>query len=247
MTNHALRFLSFEHVPQEGIGALQDYIRERGATVTSHRQYAPPAQHASHQDYDVLVAMGGPMSVHDVGQHSWLESELRFIREAIGRGKHVVGVCLGAQLIAAALGAEVRQGSHQEIGWSPIRFTDAFLRTAPGAGLPPQLEVLHWHGDTFEVPAGAVRMADSAAYPNQGFLYGERVLALQFHMEMGPPEAAVMVDHFRSQLQPDRFVQSGEKIQAGAQAHAGVACQALFAMLDRWFGIAESNRPEGDV
>lgn len=241
MPHSPLRFLSFEHVPQEGLGALQDYIRERRATAMRHRQYAPPVQLAAHQDYDVLVVMGGPMGVHDMRQHPWLESERHFIREAIGRGKHVLGICLGAQLIAAALGAEVRPGPYQEIGWSPIRFTEAFRNSAPGGALPPQLEVLHWHGDTFEVPAKAVRMADSAAYPNQGFLYGERVLALQFHMEMGPQEAAVMAEHFRHQLQPDRFVQSAGKIQAGAQAHADAACRALFAMLDRWLGLAESG------
>ena len=239
MPRHPLRFLSFEHVPQEGIGALQDYIRERRAAAMPHRQYAPPPRPASHQDYDVLVVMGGPMGVHDIREHPWLESELSFIRGAIGQGKHVLGVCLGAQLIAAALGAEVRPGPHQEIGWGPVRFTEAFLDSAPGAGLPPQLEVLHWHGDTFDVPAGALRMADSAAYPNQGFLYGERVLALQFHMEMGPPEAAVMVEHFRHQLQPDRFVQSAEKIQVGARLHAEAACRELFAMLDRWLGLAK--------
>ncbi len=229
-----LRFLSFEHVPQEGIGALQDYIDQHQGTFSAYRQYLQPGGPVAHSDYDVLVVMGGPMGVYDVADYPWLEMEIRFIQEALEHDKHVIGICLGAQLIAAALGAQVNPGPYQEIGWSPVRFTPEFLQSPLGRDLPEQLEVLHWHGDTFAIPEGALRVAQSDAYPNQGFLYRDKVLALQFHIEMGLPEVAVMVDHFAHQLQPDRFVQSAAELQAGTQLHAEAARQAYFKILKRW-------------
>ena len=227
-----LRFLSIEHVPQEGVGTISEYIRNLGGQLTRHRQYQQQSLSVPHDDYDVLVAMGGPMGVHDGDQYPWLNDELRFIREAINRDKHVLGVCLGAQMIAKALGAEVRKHSCTEIGWFPILFEDAFLDTRPGQELDRQMDVLHWHGDTFATPPGAMRIASSEACANQGFLYEGRVLGLQFHLEMGAEEVDVMTEHFKDELVPEKFVQGGEEIKARTAEHAAPAQQSLFSILD---------------
>ena len=228
------RFLSIEHVPQEGVGTISSYIQEIGGNLTRHRQYQQQPLSASHNDYDVLVAMGGPMGVYDSDQYSWLDRELHFIREAIDQDKHVLGVCLGAQMIAEALGAEVRKNPCTEIGWLPVHFEDAFLRTRLGQGLNRQMDVLHWHGDTFSIPPGAVQVASSEACANQGFLYEKKVLGLQFHLEMGTEEVDVMTEHFRDELVPDKFVQGGEEIRARTEECAASARQVLFSILNGW-------------
>ncbi len=229
-----LRFLSIEHVPQEGVGTISTYIQEIGGNLARHRQYQQHPLSASHDDYDVLVAMGGPMGVCDSAQYPWLDRELHFIREAIDQGKPVLGVCLGAQMIAKALGAEVRKNPCTEIGWFPVHFEDAFLETRLGQGLDRKMDVLHWHGDTFSIPPGAVHVASSEACANQGFLYEERVLGLQFHLEMGTEEVDVMTEHFKDELVPDRFVQGGEEIQARTEECAASARRVLFSILDGW-------------
>ena len=227
-----LRFLSIEHVPQEGVGTISAYIRDLGGQLTRHRQYQQQPLSIPHDDYDVLVAMGGPMGVHDGDQYSWLDDEVRFIREAIDQDKHILGVCLGAQMIAKALGAEVRKHSCTEIGWFPALFEDAFLNTPLGQKLDRQMDVLHWHGDTFAIPPGSMRIAGSEACANQGFLYEGRVLGLQFHLEMGAEEVDVMTEHFKDELVPENFVQSGEEIKARTTECALPAQRALFSILD---------------
>lgn len=211
---------------------ISAYIRDLGGRLTRHRQYQQQSLPLSHDDYDVLVAMGGPMGVHDAGEYAWIDDELRFIREAVDRGKHILGVCLGAQMIAKALGAEVWKHSCMEIGWFPVLFEDTFLKTPSGQGLARQMDVLHWHGDTFAIPPGALRVAGSKACANQGFLYDGRVLGLQFHLEMGAKEVDVMAEHFKDELVPGKFVQDGEEIRARTAECAAPARQALYAILD---------------
>ena len=229
-----LRFLSIEHVPQEGLGLISAYIQDLGASLVRHQQYQPHRLSVPHDDYDVLLVMGGPMGVYDGDQYPWLDHELHFVREAIDRGKQVLGVCLGAQMIAKALGAEVRKSPCTEIGWYPLRFEDAFLETKIGQGLDRQMNVLHWHGDTFAIPPGALRIAGSEACVNQGLLYEERVLGLQFHLEMGEEETRVMVEHFGHELVPEQFVQDAGEIKARTVECAGPARQVLFSILDNW-------------
>ena len=226
------RFLSIEHVSPEGIGTISAYIQDLGGQLARHRQYRRQPLSVPHDDYDVLVVMGGPMGVHDSDQYPWLDLELRFIREAIDRGKHVLGICLGAQLIAKALGAEVRKNPCTEIGWFPVLFEDTFLDSRPGQGLDRQMDVLHWHGDTFAMPPGAIRVAGSEACTNQGFLFEGRVLGLQFHLEMGVEEADVMIKHFGHELVPEKFIQDAKEIRERTAECAAPAQQALFSILN---------------
>ena len=199
----------FQHVPFEGLGSIQSWLDSRDATVTSTRffeVYAIPAI----EDIDLLIAMGGPMSVNDEVELPWLVSEKAYIRDAIHRGVPVLGVCLGAQLIANALGARVYPNAEKEIGWFPITAVahegvDAFT-------FPVMQNVFHWHGETFDLPLGAVHLARSVACENQAFQHGERAIGLQFHIETTPESARAITEHCSDELVPSRFVQTAEQL-----------------------------------
>lgn len=209
-----------QHVPFEGIGSISGWLDRRGATVTTTRFFeSNPLPDLD--GIDLIIAMGGPMSVNDEETLPWLVAEKAFIREAIDRGIAVLGICLGAQLIASACGARVYPGRQREIGWYPIEA----VTTGPDAFLfPEKAKVLHWHGETFDLPAGAVHLARSAACEHQAFQIGKRVLALQFHPEVTPASLATMLQHSRDDLVPGEFVQSeAEILGAGAEDFANLA------------------------
>ncbi len=203
-----------QHVPYEGLGSIGPWLRETGYTITSTQLYKP-AELPRPGDLDLLVIMGGPMSVNDGHKLPWLEQEKAFIRQAIEAGKPVLGVCLGAQLIAAAMGARVYPNPAKEIGWFPVRGT-----TFQGDGilsLPEAIEVLHWHSDTFELPAGAIHLARNDVCENQAFQLGKSVIGLQFHLETTPESLAELVAHSRDELVPDSHVQAEADIVAASE------------------------------
>ena len=161
------------------------------------------------------------MSVNDEETLPWLVAEKAFLREAIDCGIAVLGICLGAQLIASACGARVYSGRQREIGWFPIEAVKGGLDELP---FPDKAKVLHWHGETFDLPAGAVHLARSAACEHQAFQIGERVLGLQFHPEVTPESLALMVEHNREDLVAGEFVQSeAEILGAGAEDFANLS------------------------
>lgn len=198
-----------QHVEFEDLGHIEEWAFARDVKVSCTKLYKNEAL-PSAMDFDLLVVMGGPMGIYDHEEHPWLIEEKQFIRQAIDAGKRVLGICLGAQLIADVLGARVYPGLQKEIGWFPIRTTEH----APTC-LPEELTVFHWHGDTFDIPAGAERIATSAACVNQGFIYQNRVIALQFHMEITPKSLDSMIRHCREELTDAPFIQSAEQMYAG--------------------------------
>lgn len=180
--------------------------------------------------FDALIIMGGPMNIYEHDAHPWLVAEKAAIGEAILTGKPVLGVCLGAQLIADVLGGTVTRNAEREIGWWPIR-PIATEPEADGFALPAETTVLHWHGDTFSLPPGAVRLADSAACAQQAFVWGGRVLGLQFHIEMDAAAVETIAEGCADELAGGgRWVQTPEALIAGAQAHGA----ATSALMDRW-------------
>jgi len=198
-----------QHVPFETPGSILTWLAQQGASVTSTRLFEPHTLPAV-DDFDLLVVMGGPMSVNDEATHAWLIAEKGLVREAIDNGRAVVGVCLGAQVIASALGCRVYRNASREIGWFPVS-------AAPGSvslRWPDELTVFHWHGETFDLPSGAVRLASSEGCLNQAFQIGDRVVGLQFHLEATPATVAAMVEHCRHELTPDRYVQSDHELLA---------------------------------
>jgi len=181
-----MRLHSLQHVPHEHPGFILDWARKRGHALNATRFYKGEDVPESTESLDFLVVMGGPMDTWQKAEYAWLEPEIRFIRAAVDRGLPVLGICLGSQLIAEALGAQVTKGEEPEIGWWPIQLTGAARGHSLTAGLDPGPTVFHWHSYTFTLPAGATHLASSPACANQAFAHGERVLALQFHPEVTP-------------------------------------------------------------
>ena len=206
----------FQHFPCEGLGSIEPWLQAKGYEITGTRFFAS-AELPELQEIDLLIAMGGPMSVNDDKEFPWLVLEKAFIRAAIESGKPVLGICLGAQLIASAMGAWVYPNRRKEIGWFPIQG----LPLPPSAPFrfPGSLEVFHWHGETFDLPRGAIPLAKSEACNLQAFQLGRSVLGLQFHLETTPELARTMVTDAGSELLPAKFVQSEKTILAAPRAN----------------------------
>lgn len=212
-----LRIHYFQHVPFEGLACIEDWARQQGHALSATFFFAPEPVAPPLPDIDWLIVMGGPMSSYDEEQHPWLRLEKSYIRQAIDAGKTVLGICLGAQLIASALGSAVYPGPQQEIGWWPIRKTEAGRAHPLFAAMPDEFIVLHWHGDTFDLPEGALRLADSEACRNQAFALGERVLGLQFHVEATAAAVRQMVKG-----DPDGLLADGAYVQSEAKIFANI-------------------------
>jgi len=201
-----------QHVPFEGLASLEPMLLEKGHTLDCTRLYRDEKFPAV-ADIDWLIVMGGPMGIYDDDQYAWLSREKKFIEQAVHAEKTVLGICLGAQLIADILGAKVYKNVYREIGWFPIeRTTDSTLL---GPVLPERVEVFHWHGHTFDIPEGATRVAASEACANQGFVYKDRVIGFQFHLETTLQSATALIEHCGDELDGSSYVQTAEQIFAG--------------------------------
>jgi GMP synthase-like glutamine amidotransferase len=159
---------------------------------------------------DLIIIMGGPMSVNDESTLPWLRLEKQFIHEAVEQGISVLGICLGAQLIASALGARVYQNTQKEIGWFPIKATPGPISTFR---FPDTCTVFHWHGETFDLPSRAVRLAKSVACENQAFQIGQHVMGLQFHLETTPESARALLDNCWDELVPGPYIQTESELR----------------------------------
>lgn len=184
-------------------------------------------------DTDCLVVLGGPMSAWEDEQHPWLSTEKRLIEAFIAAGRPVLGICLGAQLLAEVLGARTYRGPRPEIGWFAVEATRESQAHQLGELLPARFKTFLWHSDTFDIPAGAVHLARSTAYPHQAFAW-ERVLALQFHLETRPDWVEQIVVRDKDQLVPNQTVQSAAAILATAGRVYHANNRLLERLLDRW-------------
>ncbi len=209
----------FQHVPFEGLGSIADWTAQRRHRVTATRLFAGDPLPALER-VDWLMVMGGPMNIYEHARYPWLVSEKRFIQEAIAARKIVLGVCLGAQLIADALGAQVYRNAHREIGWFPVEKT----RDATNARLfdvfPSTLEVFHWHGETFDLPVGAIHLARSEACEQQAFVYGECVIGLQFHLETTRASIEQLIANCADEIVDAAFIQTAEVMLADQRRFA---------------------------
>jgi len=184
-----MNVLILQNVTSEGPGTMADHLAAAKTPFTivdlEQGQTFPDATSYSH-----VVIMGGPMAVYEMDRTPYLWAEAKFIEKAVKAGKRVLGVCLGAQMLAHVLGARVYPGSAKEIGWYDVALTEEGMRDACMAGLAVEggrtAPVFQWHGDTFDLPSGAVRLASSGLFPNQAFRYGDGAYALQFHIEVTP-------------------------------------------------------------
>lgn len=232
-----MNILCLQHVPFEGPAALADWAESRGHHLICHPVYQSD-DFPSLDTIDALFVMGGPMNIYEEADYPWLKPEKDFIRTAIQADRFVLGVCLGAQLIADVLGAKVTRGPGPEIGWFPIRRAAG---CPVGSILPAELPVLHWHGDQFDLPPSATRLAESERTPNQGFLYNGRVLALQCHLEATPQSVAVLADACADELVPtDPGIMSASRLLAEPDATYAQMHAVLFNLLDQMTGHFEA-------
>jgi GMP synthase-like glutamine amidotransferase len=198
-----------QHVPFEGLGSIQGWLEAHNAQVSFTRFFEDPVL-PDVDDFDLVIVMGGPMSVNDERVFPWLIEEKRFIAAAVHTGKAVLGICLGAQLIASTLGGRVYSGPCKEIGWHEIQSAE---HPPDSFRFPRAVIVFHWHGETFDLPQGAIRLAHSSACQNQAFQVDKRVIGLQFHLETTPKIVEAMISNCGDELVTGPYIQSASKIR----------------------------------
>ncbi|HWI54648.1 MAG TPA: type 1 glutamine amidotransferase [Desulfobacteria bacterium] len=176
-----MRIHYLQHVPFEDLANISVWAEEKGHSVSATKLFSNEAL-PSMEQFEWLIVMGGPMNIYEEEDYKWLAAEKAFIKEAIQAGKIVLGICLGAQLIADVLGGKVTSNEYKEIGWFPVTKLKEAANSLLGP-LPEEFMAFHWHGDTFKTPPGAIRLAESKACKNQAFQFGDKVLGLQFHLE----------------------------------------------------------------
>lgn len=223
-----MRILCLQHVAFEGPAAIQTWAESREHTIRCHPVYESKPLPAL-DTFECLLVMGGPMNIYEESTHPWLKDEKAFIRSCIEAGKYVIGICLGAQLIADVLGAPVARGNAVEIGWFPISRTPDCPERWP---LPTDLKVMHWHGDRFEIPKGAIRIASSEACDNQGFLYADRVLAWQCHLETTPESLSALASACSNELVDGTYIMPEERLLAEPSETYSAMQSVLFRFLD---------------
>ncbi len=209
-----MRIHYLQHVSFENPGSILIWAKEKGCITTKTQLYENellPKQ----QDFDWLVIMGGPMNIYDEGNYPWLADEKVFIKQAIASGKVVIGLCLGAQLIADVIGGKVTENPYKEIGWFPIQLS-VEARSSPLFNFLPQHPVVfQWHGDTFSVlPENAKRIAENFACKHQAFIYKKRVFGFQYHMENTSLIIKGLVENCGGEMVPDVYVQTPNELLA---------------------------------
>ena len=226
-----MRINYLQHVPFEGLGSIEQWVHARHYHLTATMLYRDDPL-PTVNSIDWLIVMGGPMGVHDEEKFPWLIEEKRVIENAIRQGKVVIGICLGAQLIADVLGARVYPNRFKEIGWFPIELTEAGQQSQLFGYLPGRPNVFHWHGDTFDLPAGAVHIARSEACRHQAFVYDKRVVGLQFHLESTPAGIENLIQNCSGDLVDGRYIQPPLQLMAAPEAF-GIINQFMDGLLTR--------------
>ncbi len=229
-----------QHVPFEGLGRIENWALEKEHRLRCTRLYTD--DELPHQDdFQMLVVMGGPMGVHDEEEYSWLGREKKFLQDTIHAQKPVLGICLGAQLLATVLGADVVANEEKEIGWFPVKRNEAVPQVLLEV-LPSELTVFHWHGDTFSMPDRSVRLYSSSVCINQAFLYGDRILALQFHLETTSAGVELLITHCNNELVDEKWIQTDERLLAANEKEYASMDNVLVNILDYLISRVEIGR-----
>jgi len=230
-----MRMAVLQHVQFEGPAAVTDWAAARRLPLRVHHLYRDSVL-PSLSDFDMLTVMGGPMSANDEAQFGWLGPEITLVREAIAAKKTLLGICLGAQIVAKALGARVYPGSAKEIGWFPVQRTGSHPLFD---GLPDSFTPFHWHGETFDLPHEGKLLAKSEITETQAFAVGQRVLGLQFHMETTEESVRALLKGAEHEIGHGVFEQQPAAILARINQ-----CVSLRPLLDtvlaRLTGLARS-------
>ncbi|WP_263144444.1 type 1 glutamine amidotransferase [Pseudomonas sp. RIT-PI-AD] len=225
-----MRVAILQHVPFEGPGRIAQWLELRPVQARLYPLYADPELPAL-DEFDLLIVLGGPMSVHDEVEWPWMSAEKRLIHQALMARKRLLGICLGGQLLAEALGAQVQVAEQAEIGWWPLEKRPEAAGSPLGRMLPQRLMALHWHGETFDLPAHAIPLFGSEACVNQGFVWSERAVGLQCHLESTPESLEQLLDACPEDMQRQGAVQDRASIRDG-MPHCGSMAPTLFRLLD---------------
>ena len=201
-----------QHEPFEDLAYIEQWALQKGHQLSATRLFDLYPAYPAPESIDWLIILGGNMGTYEEERYPWLKDEKRFIKQCIELGKTVLGICLGSQLIAEVLGGEVRKNLHTEIGWFPVRHTEAGKVHPLFKDLPDPLTVFHWHGDTFTLPGGAVCTLHSEACPHQAFTVGDRVVGLQFHFECSVASVQQMVEGGNEELTGGSYVHTADEI-----------------------------------
>jgi GMP synthase-like glutamine amidotransferase len=201
---------SLEHEPFEGLANIEVWAKKKGHSTTRTLLFNNE-EFPDISDFDWLFIMGGSMNIYEEEKYPWLREEKNFIAEAIANKKIVLGVCLGSQLIADILGSRVTKNKYKEIGWFPVTLTREAKSSPIFRTLPNKFFTFHWHGDTFLIPPGAARIAQSEGCTNQAFEYG-RVIGLQFHLEYSVESINLMIRNCSDEIMDGKFIQKPDEI-----------------------------------
>lgn len=218
-------------MPTEGAGGIAAWAQARGHQLTTTAWYAPNPVVPPPASVDLLVVLGGAMSVHDEADYPWLATEKAVLRRFLEAGRPMLGICLGSQLLAQALGAGVVRNAQPEIGFFPIEFTPAARAHRLLRHAPPAATVLHWHTEVFMLPPEALPVAASGATACQGFVWADQVVGLQFHPEMTTDLLEELIGAEGAELRPGAFVQPVPALRADTAALSGGPAM-LYPLLD---------------
>ncbi len=227
-----------QHEKCEHLGVLNDLLSQHSVTCRYVKLYEGE-NIPEIKEYSGIIVLGGPMNVYEEEEYPFLRAEDSLIKEALKRRKPTLGICLGAQLIAKAAGAKVFHGVRKEIGWYPIRLTEEGRADKVFRGLEEQFAVFQWHGDTFDIPAGGVRLAGSTMFQNQAFSIEARGYALQFHLEVTYQMVSDWMKRYEDELaslkgevDPEGMLRDSEKYIQALNRRASILCSNFVRLLE---------------
>lgn len=229
--NNSLNIHFLQHVPFEDSANIGVWAAKKGHKVSRTKLFEDES-FPDPDSVDWLIILGGLMNVYEYDNYPWLLRERQFLNEMIKRSKGVLGICLGAQLIADVLGAKVKRNRYKEIGWHPVTLTAGGKKNALLADFPDRFIAFQWHGDTFAIPRGCRKLARSGSCSNQAFVYGDKVLAMQFHLDYSEQSIRKMIKNCGYELKNEPFIQMPDELLRHPERFR-ITEQLLYRMLDR--------------
>ncbi|MGO8787071.1 MAG: type 1 glutamine amidotransferase [Terriglobia bacterium] len=221
-----------QHTASETLGTIEDALRSHPIGFDYIQTYAGESVPKEIAGKAGLIVMGGPMGVYEQAKYPFLRGEMRLIESALTAGKPVLGVCLGSQLLAAVLGAEVKKGEKKELGWHPVALTEAAAKDAIFAAVRPEFYPFHWHGDVFSLPRQAVGLASSQQTPCQAFRYGKNAYGILFHLEVTSEQISQMLFDFADELHESGG--NAAEINEQTPRYLPILQNISDAVFDRW-------------
>lgn len=242
-----MRLHYLQHVPFEGLANIEEWARGNDWEISATHLYREERL-PDPEEFDWLVVMGGPMNIYEENEYPWLAAEKEFISRSIKKNKIVLGICLGAQLIADVLGGRVFRNRFKEIGWFPVKLTGDGRESRLFKGFPAGFLAFHWHGDTFSLPPGAAMLAESDACPAQAFSFNnERVLGLQFHLESSAASVGSLIQNCSDELVDGEYIQRADALLEKEERFATIR-QYMLMLLENMISLhkdPDSFKPVG--